>query len=175
MRIAGQAPLAATVYELERLRCNACGQVFTAEEPEGVGPDKYDETALSNDCAAQVRQRGSPLYRLESLEHQLLRRRLSKTSVLTLTPLRFSSSMAHALPRVTRTVVSFCSILGSLLSNAPQLIDYLRDAPRREPCSRHAAPSGSPGGKQNCACPVKISASLVNRSHRRMRAADPIR
>lgn len=44
VRIVGQAPLAATVYELERLRCNACGQVFTAEEPEGIGPDKYDET-----------------------------------------------------------------------------------------------------------------------------------
>jgi hypothetical protein len=26
VRIAGQAPLAATVYELERLRCNACGR-----------------------------------------------------------------------------------------------------------------------------------------------------
>ena len=37
VRIVGQAPLAATVYELERLRCNACGQVFTAEEPEGGG------------------------------------------------------------------------------------------------------------------------------------------
>jgi hypothetical protein len=33
VRIVGQAPLSATVYELERLRCNACGQVFTAEEP----------------------------------------------------------------------------------------------------------------------------------------------
>ena len=43
--IAGRAPLAETVYELERLRCNACGQVFTAEEPECVGPEKYDETA----------------------------------------------------------------------------------------------------------------------------------
>jgi hypothetical protein len=32
------------VYELERFRCNACGQVFTAEEPEAVGPDQYDET-----------------------------------------------------------------------------------------------------------------------------------
>ena len=30
VRIVDQAPLAATVYELERLRCNACSQVFTA-------------------------------------------------------------------------------------------------------------------------------------------------
>ena len=37
VRIVGQAPLAATVYSLERLRCGACGQVFTAQEPEGVG------------------------------------------------------------------------------------------------------------------------------------------
>ncbi len=44
VRIRGQAPLAATVYELERLRCNACGQIFTAQEPEGIGPEKYDET-----------------------------------------------------------------------------------------------------------------------------------
>src|SRR3954447_5997109 len=36
VRIVGQAPLAATVYSLERLRCGACGQMFTAEEPEGV-------------------------------------------------------------------------------------------------------------------------------------------
>ena len=45
MRIVGQAPLSATVYELERLRCKACNQVFTAEEPEDIGPEKYDETA----------------------------------------------------------------------------------------------------------------------------------
>jgi hypothetical protein len=44
VRIVGQAPLAATVYELDRLRCNLCGEVFTAPEPEGIGPEKYDET-----------------------------------------------------------------------------------------------------------------------------------
>ena len=30
VRIIGQAPLAATVFEMERLRCNACGEIFTA-------------------------------------------------------------------------------------------------------------------------------------------------
>src|ERR1043165_239451 len=47
VRVVGQAPLAATVYSLERLRCGACGQVFTPQEPEGVGLDKYDETAVA--------------------------------------------------------------------------------------------------------------------------------
>ena len=37
VRIVGHAPLEATVFEMERLRCNACGQVFTAEEPEDGG------------------------------------------------------------------------------------------------------------------------------------------
>jgi transposase len=70
VRIVGQAPLAATVYSLERLRCGACGQVFTAEEPEGVGPDKYDETAAA--MIAQLKYgSGIPFYRLERLEDQL--------------------------------------------------------------------------------------------------------
>jgi hypothetical protein len=31
VRIKGQAPLAATVYELEKLRCNLCGNVYPAK------------------------------------------------------------------------------------------------------------------------------------------------
>src|ERR1700693_5490741 len=34
VRFVGHAPLEATVFDLERLRCNACQQVFTADEPE---------------------------------------------------------------------------------------------------------------------------------------------
>jgi transposase len=45
IRVAGQAPLAATVYELERLRCNLCGEVYEAQAPEGVGEKKYEESA----------------------------------------------------------------------------------------------------------------------------------
>src|SRR6202790_1403287 len=68
--IGGQAPLAATVYSLERLRCGACGQVFTAQEPDGVGTDKYDETAAA--MIAQLKYgSGTPFYRLEQLEGQL--------------------------------------------------------------------------------------------------------
>ena len=66
----GQAPLAATVYSLERLRCGACGQVFTAQEPEGVGAEKYDEAAVA--IIAQLKYgSGTPFYRLEQLQNQL--------------------------------------------------------------------------------------------------------
>lgn len=70
VRITGQAPLAATIYSLERLRCGACGQVFTAQEPEGVGEDKYDESAAA--MIAQLKYgSGTPFHRLEHLEKQL--------------------------------------------------------------------------------------------------------
>jgi transposase len=47
VRFVGQAPLDATVYRLQRLRCHLCGKVFTAPTPEDVGDEKYDVTAAS--------------------------------------------------------------------------------------------------------------------------------
>jgi transposase len=44
VRIVGLSPLAAKVIEREALRCNGCGETFTAAPPEGVGAQKYDET-----------------------------------------------------------------------------------------------------------------------------------
>jgi transposase len=70
VRLVGQAPLAATVYELGRLRCNLCGEVFTAPEPEGVGPEKYDETTGAMIALLKYGS-GMPFYRLEKLEHLL--------------------------------------------------------------------------------------------------------
>src|SRR5258708_39083001 len=55
---------------MEQLRCHSCGQVFTAPEPAGVGPEKYDETAAA--MIAQLKYgSGTPFYRLEKLEGQL--------------------------------------------------------------------------------------------------------
>jgi transposase len=70
VRVIGQAPLAATVYSLERLRCGACGLVFTAQEPQGMGAEKYDETAAAMIALLKYGS-GTPFYRLEQLEQQL--------------------------------------------------------------------------------------------------------
>src|SRR6266571_7371945 len=70
VRFVGQTPLEATVFEMERLRCNACGEVFTADEPETVGPDKYDETAVAM-IALLKYGTGVPFKRLERLQGQL--------------------------------------------------------------------------------------------------------
>jgi len=47
VRFRGMAPLQATVYECDRLRCNLCGEVYTAPTPAGIGEGKYDETAAA--------------------------------------------------------------------------------------------------------------------------------
>jgi transposase len=70
VRIKGQAPIAATVYELEKLRCNLCGDVFTAAAPEEAGEKKYDETAASMIALLRYGS-GFPWYRLEGLQDNL--------------------------------------------------------------------------------------------------------
>lgn len=70
VRIVGQAPLEATVFEMERLRCNGCGQVFTAEAPETAGEEKYDVTAVAM-IALLKYGTGVPFKRQERLEGQL--------------------------------------------------------------------------------------------------------
>lgn len=70
VRVVGQPPLEATVFEMERLRCNACGQVFTAEEPKDAGADKYDASAVA--MVTQLKYgTGVPFARLERLEQQM--------------------------------------------------------------------------------------------------------
>lgn len=67
LRVHGVAPLDATVWEAERLRCNACGEVFTAPTPEGVGAEKYDESADA--MVAMLRYgAGVPFNRIERLQ-----------------------------------------------------------------------------------------------------------
>jgi transposase len=67
VRLVGRAPIGATVYELENLRCNLCLEVFTARPPEGVGPEKYDETSGSMIALLKYGS-GFPFHRLERLQ-----------------------------------------------------------------------------------------------------------
>jgi transposase len=70
VRVTGNAPITAKVYELERLRCNLCGQVFTADAPQGIGDAKYD--AASGAIIALLKYgAGLPFYRLKALQDSL--------------------------------------------------------------------------------------------------------
>jgi transposase len=70
VRITGNAPLSGTVYQLQRLRCNLCGEIFTADGPDGLGEEKYD--APSKAMIALLKYgSGMPFNRLENLQQSL--------------------------------------------------------------------------------------------------------
>ena len=70
VRIVGLSPLQAKVIERERLRCNACGEVFTAKVPEGTGPEKFDASAAAM-VALLKYGTGAPFHRLARLQANL--------------------------------------------------------------------------------------------------------
>jgi transposase len=54
-------------YELEKLRCSACGQIFTASVPVGAGLEKYTPRARAVLALARY-YLGLPWYRLEGFQ-----------------------------------------------------------------------------------------------------------
>lgn len=70
VRVKGAAPIQATVYEQEGLRCNLCGKVFWATPPEGIGDEKYDATVASMIGLLKYGS-GMPFNRLQRLEESL--------------------------------------------------------------------------------------------------------
>ena len=73
IRISGHSPLQTTKHVLERLRCNACGELFTADLNEGVindGPSHqmYGYSARSM-IALHKYFAGTPFFRYQSLQN----------------------------------------------------------------------------------------------------------
>jgi len=70
VRIIGQPPLTAKIYQVQKLRCHLCGQLFTAAVPEETGSQKYDATAGSMIALLKYGS-GLPFNRLEGLQGHL--------------------------------------------------------------------------------------------------------
>jgi transposase len=74
VQFVGRPPLEATVFDQERLRCNACQQIFIAAEPGPEGAPasetKYDVAAVAM-LAVLKYGTGVPFKRLERLQGQL--------------------------------------------------------------------------------------------------------
>jgi hypothetical protein len=67
VRITGKAPIGGKVYQMQKLRCNLCGEIFIADTPAGIGEEKYD--AASGAMIALLKYgSGMPFYRLEQLQ-----------------------------------------------------------------------------------------------------------
>jgi transposase len=69
VRITGNAPLTATSFSCEKLRCNLCGEVFTAKLTD-EGSEKYDGTAGAM-IALLKYGTGVPFNRLEALQESM--------------------------------------------------------------------------------------------------------
>jgi hypothetical protein len=67
VRLDGHALLSAVRYELEKLRCSACGAVFTAPLPPEASSDKYSPRARAALALGRY-YLGVPLYRLEGYQ-----------------------------------------------------------------------------------------------------------
>ena len=67
IRLIAQAPVQATVYRLQKLRCHLCGKVFTAPAPEGAGPEKFDASVGSMIALLRYGS-GMPFNRLGGLQ-----------------------------------------------------------------------------------------------------------
>jgi transposase len=70
VRIFGQAPLLARIWDCEQWRCATCGKVYTARAPEQAQGPKYDETASSM-IAIQRYGTGMPFHRMDRLQRDL--------------------------------------------------------------------------------------------------------
>ena len=67
MRLDGNALLSAVRYEVEKLRCSACGQIFTASVPTAASAEKYSARARAVLALARY-YLGVPWYRLEGFQ-----------------------------------------------------------------------------------------------------------
>lgn len=70
VRLTAQALFAATRFELEKLRCNLCGKLFTAPAPPEAGQEKYDPNV--GPMLGYLRFGGGlPHYRLDKMQTDL--------------------------------------------------------------------------------------------------------
>jgi transposase len=67
VRITGKAPIGAKVYQMQKLRCNLCGEIFIADTPADIGEQKYDAASAAMIALLKYGS-GMPFYRLEQLQ-----------------------------------------------------------------------------------------------------------
>ena len=67
VKLRGQAPIGATVYEIDKLRCHACGASFEASVPEQAKGDRFEPSAISTIINFRY-DNGFPFHRLKLLQ-----------------------------------------------------------------------------------------------------------
>ncbi|MGH7219542.1 MAG: IS66 family transposase [Nitrospiraceae bacterium] len=70
IQVKAQPPVGAVIHELEQLRCDTCGKMFTAPTPSEAGVEKYDPS-VGVMVGLMRYGSGMPFYRLERLQRSL--------------------------------------------------------------------------------------------------------
>lgn len=70
IQVTAQPPVGAVIHELEQLRCDTCGKLFTAPTPPEAGLEKYD-ASVGVMVGLMRYGSGMPFYRLERLQQSL--------------------------------------------------------------------------------------------------------
>ena len=68
--VTAQPPVGALIHELEQLRCDTCGRLFTAPTPPEAGVEKYD-ASVGVMVGLMRYGSGMPFYRMERLQQSL--------------------------------------------------------------------------------------------------------
>jgi transposase len=71
LRLTGQSPIKATIYQPEQLRCSGCQALFTAKLPSDIGMERADASAKATIAMFRYGA-GMPFYRLEKLSEMFL-------------------------------------------------------------------------------------------------------
>jgi transposase len=71
VRLVGQPPVGAKVHYLQKLRCNLCGVVFTADLPAGVDAEEKYAPTVGSMIALLKYGSGMPFHRAETLQENL--------------------------------------------------------------------------------------------------------
>jgi hypothetical protein len=70
LHLQAQPVITGTVFELEKLRCSACGKLFSAPAPPGAGREKFN-TNVAPTLAAMRYGYGMPMNRLAQMQHDV--------------------------------------------------------------------------------------------------------
>jgi hypothetical protein len=70
IKVSAQPPVGAVIHEMEQLRCDTCGNLFTAPPPPEAGVEKYDPSVRVMVGLMRYGS-GMPFYRLERLQLSL--------------------------------------------------------------------------------------------------------
>lgn len=71
IKFSGSSPLQATIYKLEKLRCNLCGAIFTAKAPNNISGIRHYDASAKAAIPVFKYGCGMPFYRISTIQEMV--------------------------------------------------------------------------------------------------------